>query len=193
LSSSGLPDNKTRRYDRQLRYVSSQTPHLLSKLTTTSLWAATGQAALESARILVISGSATSTSILKNLVLPGIGHFTILDHAPVTPEDAGNNFFLEGPSSIGKPRAAEAVRLLGELNDGVEGVADTRDLDEILANDAEWFAGFTIVITHNLEKSRLDKLAALLWSHERFPPLAVIRSAGFLAEFYIQYREHTSQ
>lgn len=72
----------------------------------------------------MLGASATSTSILKNLVLPGVGHFTILDSAKVTPEDAGNNFFLEGQSSIGKSRAQEAVRLLRELNDSVEGVAD---------------------------------------------------------------------
>ncbi len=76
-------------------------------------------------RILVLSSSATSTSILKNLVLPGIGHFTILDDAITSTADAGNNFFLEGPSSIGKHRASEAVRLLAELNDGVTGEAVT--------------------------------------------------------------------
>ena len=89
------------------------------------MWAASGQNALEASRILVIGGGATSTSILKNLVLPGIGHFTILDNSTVTPQDAGNNFFLEGNTSIGKSRAQEAVRLLLELNDSVDGVADT--------------------------------------------------------------------
>ncbi|KAK1225147.1 MCM DNA helicase complex subunit [Marasmius sp. AFHP31] len=79
VSVEGQPDNKTRRYDRQLR-----------------LWAASSQSELENSRILVIFGSATSTSILKNLALPGIGHFTILDHTKVTPEDAGNNFSSKG-------------------------------------------------------------------------------------------------
>lgn len=167
------PDSKTRRYDRQLR-----------------LWAASGQNALESSRLLVISGTATSTSVLKNLVLPGIGHFTILDPAKVTPEDAGNNFFLEGPSSIGKFRAEEAVRLLGELNDGVEGKADLRSLEEVLEKDKDWLTEFTIVIAHNLEAGLLERLSALLWEDESFPPLVVVRSAGFLAEFYIQFHEH---
>jgi amyloid beta precursor protein binding protein 1 len=155
------------------------------------LWAASGQNALESSRILVISGSATSTSILKNLVLPGIGHFTILDPNKVTAEDAGNNFFLEGPSSIGKSRAEEAVKLLGELNESVEGKADVRSLEEVLANDKEWLSEFTIVIAHNLEAEPLEQLAALLWEDQSYPPLVVVRSAGFLAEFYIQYHEHT--
>ncbi|KAG6829949.1 hypothetical protein H0H92_002853 [Tricholoma furcatifolium] len=168
------PDSKTRRYDRQLR-----------------LWAASGQSALEDAHLLVISGSATSTSILKNLVLPGIGKFTILDHSTVTPEDAGNNFFLEGPSSIGKSRAEEAVRLLGELNEGVSGIADTSNVEELLEKNPSYFTSFSLVVAHNLEPTLLDKLSTLLWSDSSFPPLVVIRSAGFLAEFFIQFHEHT--
>ncbi|RDB30881.1 NEDD8-activating enzyme E1 regulatory subunit [Hypsizygus marmoreus] len=173
IVTDGQPDSKTRRYDRQLR-----------------LWAASGQSALENARILVISGSATSTSILKNLVLPGIGHFTILDPANVTPADAGNNFFLEGPDSIGKSRAGEAVRLLGELNDSVEGVADTSSLEDILAKNPDYLLGFTVVIACNLENEVLEKLATLLWEEEAGPALVVVRSAGFLAEFFIQFHEH---
>lgn len=138
----------------------------------------------------MISGSATSTSILKNLVLPGIGHFTIIDPSQVAPEDAGNNFFLEGPSSIGKSRAEEAVRLLLELNDGVNGKADLRSLEDVLASDKEWLSEFTIVIAHNLEAAPLEKLASLLWEDQSYTPLVVVRSAGFLAEVYIQYHEH---
>ncbi|KAG2033554.1 hypothetical protein BDR03DRAFT_925430 [Suillus americanus] len=168
------PDTKTRRYDRQLR-----------------LWAATGQSALESSRVLLISGSATSTSILKNLVLPGIGHFTILDDAKVSHSDAGNNFFLEGYNSIGKSRAEEAVRLLSELNDSVEGCADTRTLGSILESHPEWITSFTIIIAHNLDHTLLNKLSALLWKDAKYPPLVVVRSAGFLADFNIQFHEHT--
>lgn len=162
--------------------------------TITSLWAATGQAALESARILVLGASATSTSILKNLVLPGIGHFTVLDHGTVSPADAGNNFFLEGPSSIGKSRAEEVVRLLSELNDEVEGRADTRDISKLVKDkeSLEWIKGFTVVVAHNLEKALLHELSSNLWTDQAGPMLIVIRSAGFLAEFYIQFHEHQS-
>ncbi|KAJ8082084.1 hypothetical protein PM082_007930 [Marasmius tenuissimus] len=173
VSVEGQPDNKTRRYDRQLR-----------------LWAASGQSALENSRILVISGSATSTSILKNLVLPGIGHFTILDHTKVTPEDAGNNFFLEGPSSIGESRAEEAVRLLLELNESVDGRADQRDIAEVLENDPSYITSFTLVIAHNLHPTLLGRLSNLLWSDSLNPSLIVVNSAGFLAEFTIQFHEH---
>lgn len=184
------------------------------------LWAASGQSALESARVLVISASATSTSILKNLVLPGIGHFTILDPENVNAEDAGNNFFLDGPDSIGKSRAEEAVRLLQELNESVEGFADTsvcrfqflldsyacssdsfrsctneifpsQDLQTRLA-DTSYLASYSIVIAHNLSYNLVNSLSKRLWSDPSLPPLIVVRSAGFLADFYIQIHEHTS-
>jgi amyloid beta precursor protein binding protein 1 len=96
------------------------------------LWDSTEQVALECTPILVLDGITTCTSTLKNLVLPGIRHFTILDPHKVTPADAGNDFFMEGPSSIGKYRAEEAVRLLLELNDGVDGKADTRSLGSVI-------------------------------------------------------------
>ncbi|KZT64805.1 hypothetical protein DAEQUDRAFT_717458 [Daedalea quercina L-15889] len=168
------PDNKTRRYDRQLR-----------------LWAASGQNALEASSVLVLSSSATLTAVLKNLVLPGIGHFTILDSAVASPADAGNNFFLAGPSSIGKPRAQEATSLLRELNDSVEGEAILKDVGEYLKTDEgrAFISSFSLVITHNLRKDTLDELSRFLWAGFNNPPLMVVRSAGFLAEFFIQYHE----
>ncbi|KZS89076.1 hypothetical protein SISNIDRAFT_417308 [Sistotremastrum niveocremeum HHB9708] len=172
-TTSVAPDNKTRRYDRQLR-----------------LWASSGQAALESSKILVISGSGTSASVLKNLVLPGIGHFTILDPHKVTEADIGSNFFLE-TESVGKYKAEEEVRLLKELNDGVEGVANTSDLATILKNDPTYLTSFTLLIAHNLHPELLEQLSSLLRSDPFHPPLIVVRSAGFLAEFFIQFHEHT--
>lgn len=99
------PDAHSQRYDRQLR-----------------LWASSGQQALERAHILLIGAGAFGTSTLKNLVLPGIGAFSILDAKIVDATDLGNNFFLE-EASLGKSRAQETVRLLAELNPSVKGHA----------------------------------------------------------------------
>ncbi len=140
--------------------------------------------------MLVIGSSATATSILKNLVLPGIGHFTLLDHRDVSPADAGNNFFFEGPISIGRNRAEEAVRLLAGLNDSVDARADTRNIADILASDPSYFFGFSLIITHNLSPVLLTRLAELLWENPSAAPLIPVRSAGFLAEFYVQFRTH---
>lgn len=71
----------------------------------------------------MIGGTATATSTLKNLVLPGIGHFTVLDPHDVAAEDVGNNFFLE-PESVGRPKAIETARWLSELNDSVDSTAE---------------------------------------------------------------------
>lgn len=128
-------------------------------------------------------------------MLPGIGHFTILDPGDVTPEDAGNNFFFDGPSSVGKKRAEEGVRLLRELNDGVEGVARVGKVEEFLGDEEGegWLKGFSLIIAHNLETSTLDRLAGLLWEADMSPILVTVDSTGFLAEFSIQFHEHDSK
>jgi hypothetical protein len=102
-----LPTAKEKKYDRQLR-----------------LWGASGQAALEETHILLVNNGSGVTGIeaLKNLVLPGIGQFSILDPAIVTQADLGVNFFLED-ESLGKFRAEETVRLLEELNPDAKGTA----------------------------------------------------------------------
>lgn len=109
------PTSKERKYDRQLR-----------------LWAASGQQALEDSRVLLVNSDGPLGSnntgapgvigveALKNLVLPGIGGFTIVDPATVTEADLGVNFFLE-EESLGKSRAEETCRLLRELNPDVQG------------------------------------------------------------------------
>lgn len=99
------PSDKEKKYDRQLR-----------------LWAANGQLALEDAHILLFnSGSGTvGVEALKNLVLPGIGRFTIAEDAIVNEADLGVNFFLE-ESDLGNSRAKSCVRLLQELNPDVRG------------------------------------------------------------------------
>ncbi|VTT78586.1 unnamed protein product [Fusarium fujikuroi] len=99
------PSEKERKYDRQLR-----------------LWAASGQAALESANILLVNSGAGTVGVetLKNLVLPGIGRFTIADQNVVTHQDLGVNFFVDD-SWLGKSRAEACTDFLLELNPEVQG------------------------------------------------------------------------
>jgi hypothetical protein len=98
-----IPTSKEKRYDRQLR-----------------LWAASGQAALEDAHVLLINAGSgvTGIELLKNLVLPGIGQFTIQDSALVSEADLGVNFFLD-EDCLGGYRAEHTSRLLQELNPDV--------------------------------------------------------------------------
>lgn len=101
------PSAKEKKYDRQLR-----------------LWAASGQQALEEGRVLLLNtgSGVVGVETLKNLILPGVGSFTIVDDAVVGEKDLGVNFFLE-ESSLGKSRAEESCRLLRELNPEVDGIA----------------------------------------------------------------------
>jgi amyloid beta precursor protein binding protein 1 len=101
------PTAKEKKYDRQLR-----------------LWAASGQKALEEAHILLLNGGAGVVGIetLKNLVLPGVGNFTIVDEHKVQEEDLGVNFFLT-EDSLGHSRAVECCKYLEELNPEVKGNA----------------------------------------------------------------------
>jgi amyloid beta precursor protein binding protein 1 len=106
------PTAKEKKYDRQLR-----------------LWAAAGQRALEESHVLLVVGgqegsnsSVAGIEALKNLVLPSIGQYTVVDSATVTEADLGVNFFLEA-DSLGKSRADETKRLLQELNPDVTGHA----------------------------------------------------------------------
>ena len=94
------PTAKEKKYDRQLR-----------------LWAASGQAALENAQVLLLnSGSGiVGVETLKNLILPGVGSIAIVDEANVSELDLGVNFFLE-ESSLGKWRADETRKFLQDLN-----------------------------------------------------------------------------
>ncbi len=54
------------------------------------LWDDHGQAALESAHVCLVNATGTGTEILKSLVLPGVGRFTIVDNKLVTAEDLGS-------------------------------------------------------------------------------------------------------
>lgn len=95
--------NKTQKYDRQLR-----------------LWAANGQEALEKSSVCMIGSNNLGTEVLKNLILPGVGSYTILDDTLVNGSDIGSNFFLLA-KHLGRSRAEATCELLGELNGEVKG------------------------------------------------------------------------
>lgn len=86
------------------------------------LWGATGQTALENSHILLLNSGpgVVGLETLKNLVLPGIGNFTIQDSAVVSEADLGVNFFLE-EEHLGSFRAEHTCNLLKELNPDVQG------------------------------------------------------------------------
>lgn len=89
---------KNKKYDRQLRWVKvDMSLHVMVKEKRLTkflcywyrLWGEHGQALLEGAQLCLINVTALGTEILKNIVLPGIGGFTIVDSGVVTEEDTG--------------------------------------------------------------------------------------------------------
>ncbi|CAN0112177.1 unnamed protein product, partial [Phaeothamnion confervicola] len=156
------------KYDRQLR-----------------LWGANGQAALMSAHVLLVNAGPTGTETLKNLVLPGVGRFTVLDGATVTESDLGNNFFVEA-DSVGRPRADVVTELLCEMNPDVKGTALVADLEEY---DNEAFVSqFSIVVASQLGEAPLLRLADTCW--RRGVPLLACRSFGLVGHVRLAVRQH---
>ncbi|GAD94780.1 ubiquitin-like activating enzyme [Paecilomyces variotii No. 5] len=165
------PSSKERKYDRQLR-----------------LWAASGQQALEEARVLLINsdgpidGRDTAVSgvvgveALKNLVLPGIGGFTVIDPATVTETDLGVNFFLE-EDSLGKPRAEETCRLLKELNPDVDG-SFYKERPGFLQEHK------LVILSGPTNSSTLDAVTKAARVHRI--PVIYTRSVGFYSIFSLQ-------
>ncbi|KAG5985108.1 hypothetical protein E4U55_001357 [Claviceps digitariae] len=164
------PSEKERRYDRQLR-----------------LWAASGQSALESANVLLVNSGGGSLGIeaLKNLVLPGIGSFTIADDTIVHDADLGVNFFLD-ETSLGRSRALCCRDHLVELNPAVTGdwfPKENHDLDfEKLMSSSK---PFTIILyTLPLASKHITFLES--YSKQHSIPIFAANTSGFYAYFSLR-------
>lgn len=173
IAGDGAYEESAKRvkYDRQLR-----------------LWDDHGQFALEAAHICLINATATGTEILKSLVLPGIGAFTILDADKVSGEDAGCNFFVF-KDSIGKSRAKVATENLLELNPDVRGDYVEETVENILKAEPNFFQRFTVVIATVIKEETLLKLADKLWDLKI--PLVVSISYGMIGYLRLQYPDRT--
>lgn len=128
-------DNKTKRYDRQIR-----------------IWGAEGQQRLESSRIALLNCTPTGAETLKNLVLGGIASFTIVDGAKVSARDLGNNFLVD-ESRLGQPRAHVVTDLLKEMNDTVSGSFIEDAPEQVLEGEPEFLARFDLVIATQVRLS----------------------------------------
>lgn len=170
-ASSAQPSAHAQRYDRQLR-----------------LWASSGQASLESSSIVVLGATHLGACILKNLVLPGIGTFHLIDACDVDSEDIGNNFFI-GSNAKGKSRAKEVTEKLVELNPQVHAHA-------ILQDPQAWLTEanldqYTLIIAVNQPKNFLIALADRAWHAKAGMgiPLMCVTGSGLMGHIDIQVKE----
>ena len=168
-----IPTAKEKKYDRQLR-----------------LWGATGQIALEDTHILLINSAispgVTGVETLKNLVLPGIGQFSILDPAIVSEADLGVNFFLED-ASLGKIRATETVRLLEELNPGVNGHAITETVETWVAKEGSVEEYGLVIVAAPIDGVVLEKIQSR--ARKAGIPVFYLHSVGFVSSFSLALPE----
>uniref|UniRef100_A0AAR2LKR2 NEDD8-activating enzyme E1 regulatory subunit n=1 Tax=Pygocentrus nattereri TaxID=42514 RepID=A0AAR2LKR2_PYGNA len=164
--------NKEQRYDRQLR-----------------LWGDHGQEALENAHTCLLNATATGTEILKNLILPGIGAFTIVDGHRVTGEDVGNKVLWVFMVLYRPNRAQAATEFLQELNSDVSGNFVEESPDKLLDNDPEFFHRFSLVIGVQLPESTCLRLGSVLWSAG--VPFLVCRTYGLVGYMRLVVKEHT--
>lgn len=163
--------DKSTKYDRQLR-----------------LWAQDGQTRLEKSHVCLVNATSTGSEILKNLVLPGIGSYTIVDSRNVEEDDLSGNFFLQ-QLDLGKNIAQTMCACLGELNTDVRGQSVQEDI-EILLQKPEFWANFNVVVvSEQLPSLALQALKQLLW--EKGIPLLVVSTCGFYATLHIINKETT--
>ncbi|KAJ8983471.1 hypothetical protein NQ317_014929 [Molorchus minor] len=163
--------DKSKKYDRQLR-----------------LWGDHGQKLVENSKVCLINATALGTEILKSLVLPGIGSFTIVDGEKITEEDLGSNFFLEN-DSLGMSRAQVATQSLLELNPDVRGDYIDESPEHVMSHTQDFFSNFSVVVATALPEKVLIPLSRHLWDSN--VPLVVCRSIGFLGYIRLQIKEHT--
>lgn len=159
----------TNKYDRQLR-----------------LWGAKGQRALGDTEVVLVGVSAAGTETLKNLALPGIGSFTVIDDAFVSKHDVASNFFLP---TVGRARAEAAAEFLVELNPDVAGACIVvpklclvSDWKRLLYKNA--LGKKLLVIASDLEPKVLETLSVLCTSEKI--ALIVVQSYGLVGVVRLQ-------
>lgn len=136
----------------------------------------------------LVGASPGGAETLKNLVLPAIGSFTIIDPDTVTYADLGKNFFLT-PEDVGKSRAQALCKHLNELNEHVKGAGITADPAILLKEDPGFFKAFTVVIAADQPPSVVDSLAEFCAKNRIV--FSSLRTVGYVGMFRLQAGEHT--
>eukprot|EP00871_Galdieria_phlegrea_P004796 jgi/Galph1/5317/GphlegSOOS_G3909.1 len=160
------------RYDRQIRF-----------------WGEHGQAALKNCSVYLLGASATGTETLKNLILPGVGSFTIVDVEDCSSRDLGRNFFVdENAVNCHKKRAQVCEQLLQELNEEVRGSSSLIEIEQFL-NDLSIQDSVTPIFIFCLREQRnLLKASQFCW--ERNIPFVYAISYGLLGFVRVVVPEH---
>uniref|UniRef100_A0A8C8MFF1 NEDD8-activating enzyme E1 regulatory subunit n=1 Tax=Oncorhynchus tshawytscha TaxID=74940 RepID=A0A8C8MFF1_ONCTS len=162
---------KEQKYDRQLR-----------------LWGDHGQEELENAHVCLINSTASGTEILKNLVLPGIGAFTIVDGHKVSGEDVGNKYESDSPDKLldNDPEFFHRFTLVIGVQLPERCDSSSYSYTFIYQHTflyKDFYLIFMIVIQSNI------KLGSVLWNAN--VPFLVCRTYGLVGYMRLVVKEHT--
>lgn len=135
--------------------------------------------------ILCLGAGSSMTEALKNLILPGCGHFTIVDPRMVTERDLGNNFFVT-VQDIGKPLAEATLKNLLELNEDVKGESVVCDISKFVEENS--LKDYSIVIVSNLPIQFVVPIDNAC--RELNIPLIYCHSYGMIGHIRLSYKEH---
>lgn len=166
-SKKGATDDK---YDRQLR-----------------LWGPHGQRKLSNASVCLLGCGPTGTETIKNLVLPGIGQITIVDHGDVTDQDLLENFFVTA-DDLGKSKSQAVCKWLLEINPDVNGSAIVANPQDVIDNDPMFFAKFSLIIATQMNEKYMNSLCHICKKLDI--PVIFTRTIGLLGHIRIFANEH---
>jgi len=151
------------------------------------LWGIHGQERISQAHVCLLNATAVGSEVLKNIVLPGFGQFSIVDGENVTPQDLGVNFYIN-KEGIGKNRAEVVSQIIAELNPEVQGSFLASDPDEVLETSPTFLDRFNFIIASNMKPQSLKKLAQFCWDKDKV--LIVVRSYGMIGYIRLVSRSH---
>jgi amyloid beta precursor protein binding protein 1 len=178
----------TNKYDRQLR-----------------LWGSNGQKLLSESCVVLVNATAVGTETVKNLVLPGIGSFHIIDDCESI---AGSSFVTDEPFSNffvfdrngGKTRAQIARDHLLELNPDVKGgftnvpSLEEADFNQILHDiSKEHGHGRLLVVGADVPPAVSMALSEVCWKpafSSSSIPLLLVQSYGLIGSVRVQTPYH---
>ncbi|CAL9729804.1 DNA damage tolerance protein RHC31 [Monosporozyma unispora] len=162
-TSTELGEDEIALYDRQIR-----------------LWGLEAQTNIRSARVLLINIGSIGTEITKNIVLSGVGHFSILDNNHiVTEEDLGSQFFLS-KEDVGKCRIDAVKERIIDLNPRVELGFETDSFDKLVSQKCE---KYDIVIATELTRNQTIQLNK--WTRLNNIPLYTAGSNGLFGYIFV--------
>ena len=162
-TSTELGEDEIALYDRQIR-----------------LWGLEAQTNIRSARVLLINIGSIGTEITKNIVLSGVGHFSILDNNHiVTEEDLGSQFFLS-KEDVGKCRIDALKERIIDLNPRVELGFETDSFDKLVSQKCE---KYDIVIATELTRNQTIQLNK--WTRLNNIPLYTAGSNGLFGYIFV--------